>query len=244
MDKKSMKVPQILKVKDIDPDKRFEHIHPNLPQLPCLALLIGSVRSGKSNLLCNFFMNDAMYKGLFDTVTFISTTLHTDNKGVLLSKYFDCYDHYDDQIIHGIMKEQSQYDRADRPSYALVVDDCLTQDFSKSNAVSFFSTRFRHYIDFYCISTQSFRAVSGMIRNNAQSVLIARQQNQKELEKIAEEYGSLVGGIDNFMKLYKEIHREKYQFMYLDLTTNPARVLRNFSEVIWEGGNEEEQQIL
>ena len=45
------------------------------------------------------------------------------------------------------------------------------------------------------------------------------------------------------MKLYKDIHKEKYQFMYLDLTTNPARVLRNFSEVVWEGGNEEQEII-
>jgi hypothetical protein len=245
MDKTNMKVPKIkplptiLKVKDIDPDSRFNDIHPNLPQMPCLALLIGSVRSGKSNLLCNFFMNDSMYKGLFDTVTFISTTLHTDNKGVLLSKYFDCYDHYDDQIIHGIMKEQSQYDRSERPSYALVVDDCLTQDFSKSNAVSFFSTRFRHYIDFYCISTQSFRAVSGMIRNNANAVFICRQQNKVELDKIAEEYSGMAGGYDNFMKWYKTIHKDKYQIMYLDLQSNPARILHNFEKVVWEGDDEE-----
>jgi len=358
---KERPTPHILKVKDIDPDSRFNDIHPNLPQMPCLALLIGSVRSGKclyeyslvesvngykyikdvlpneyvnskngfvkvkdvinnglkecykikindndliltedhkletttgmkplkdidgdliitangeyhiqdkeyynevncydleidhedhtfycndisvsnSNLLCNFFMNDSMYKGLFDTVTFISTTLHTDNKGVLLSKYFDCYDHYDDQIIHGIMKEQSQYDRSERPSYALVVDDCLTQDFSKSNAVSFFSTRFRHYIDFYCISTQSFRAVSGMIRNNANAVFICRQQNKVELDKIAEEYSGMAGGYDNFMKWYKTIHKDKYQIMYLDLQSNPARILHNFEKVVWEGDDEE-----
>ena len=362
MDKKNMKVPTILKVKDVQSDSRFDNIHPNLPQMPCLALLLGSVRSGKclyeesliqtddglkricdvkigeyvnsmngyvkvldvikqgikstyqiqltngskliltddhkletskgmkalrdcndnyiitqfgkfkisskrlygevmtydlsvdhpdhtffcndisvsnSNLLCNFFLNDSFYKGLFDTVTFISTTLHQDNKGVLLSKYFDCHSIYDDSIIHGIMKEQAQYDREDRPSYALVVDDCLTQDFSKTNAVSFFSTVFRHHCDFYCVSTQSFRAVSGMIRNNANSIFICRQQNKLELDKIAEEYSGMVGGYDNFMKWYKIIHKEKYQIMYLDLQSNPARILHNFETVVWEGNDEE-----
>jgi len=234
-----MKVPTILKVKDVQSDSRFDNIHPNLPQMPCLALLLGSVRSGKSNLLCNFFLNDSFYKGLFDTVTFISTTLHQDNKGVLLSKYFDCHSIYDDSIIHGIMKEQAQYDREDRPSYALVVDDCLTQDFSKTNAVSFFSTVFRHHCDFYCVSTQSFRAVSGMIRNNANSIFICRQQNKLELDKIAEEYSGMVGGYDNFMKWYKIIHKEKYQIMYLDLQSNPARILHNFETVVWEGNDEE-----
>jgi hypothetical protein len=172
---------------------------------------------------------------MFDTVRIISTTLHTDNKGKLLEKYFDCSDHYEDMMIEEIKQEQSMYEREDRPSYALVLDDVLTQDFSKSNAVSFFSTRFRHYIDLYLIATQSFRSVSGMIRNNANSIFVCRQQNNKELMKIAEEYGPMVGSEDNFIKLYKIIHKEPYQIMYIDLQSNPARVLRNFEEVLWEG---------
>ena len=240
----SKPVPQILKVKDLKEDDRFSDIHENLPKMPCLGLLIGSVRSGKSNLLVNFFMNDDFFKGMFDTVTFISNTLHTDNKGVLLSKHFNCFDHYEDSMISGIMKEQAQYKRDERPSYALILDDILTQDFSKSNAVSFFSTRFRHYIDFYLISTQSFRAVSGMIRNNANSVFICRQQNKMELEKIAEEYGGMVGGKENFFKHYKNIHSSPYQVMYLDLQSNPARILRNFEEVVWEGNEHEDTSML
>jgi len=233
--KDKMKVPKILKVKDLDEDTRFGDIHENLPAMPCLALLIGSVRSGKSNLLANFFCNEDFYKGMFDTVKIISTTLNTDTKGMMLSQYFDCEDHYEDWMIDAIKSEQSAYPRDDRPSYALVLDDVLTQDFSKSNNVSYFATRFRHYIDFYCIATQSFRAVSGLIRNNANSVFICRQQNMKELIKIAEEYGDSVGGQDNFLKLYKQVHREPYQILYLDLQKNPARVLHNFEKVIWEG---------
>ena len=235
---KNIGVPTIKKVKDVDPDTRFADIHENLPSMPALVLLIGSVRTGKSNLLVNLFCNESFYKGKFDTVKFISTTLHTDNKGQLLSKYFDCEDHYDDWMIQAIKDEQSMYPREDRPSYALVLDDVLTQDFSKSNAVSFFATRFRHFIDMYIISTQSFRSVSGLIRNNANAILILRQQNAREIEKISEEYSSMVGGKDNFMRLYKEIHKENYQIMYLDLTKNPARVLRNFEEVLYEGDDE------
>ncbi len=236
-------VPKILKVKDLKEDDRFGDIHDNLPKMPCLGLLIGSVRSGKSNLLVNFFMNESFYKGKFDTVTFISNTLHTDNKGVLLSKYFDTHDHYEDSMISGIMKEQSQYKRDERPSYALILDDILTQDFSKSNAVSFFSTRFRHYIDFYLISTQSFRAVSGMIRNNANAVFICRQQNRMELDKISEEYSGSVGGKENFLKHYKDIHSSPFQVMYLDLQNNPARILRNFEEVVWQGDDSDTSML-
>ncbi|MAO22395.1 MAG: hypothetical protein CMJ25_16745 [Phycisphaerae bacterium] len=143
-------------------------------------------------------------------------------------------DHYEDSIIEEIKESQSkQEEKKDRPTYALVLDDVLTKDFSKNNAVSFFSTRFRHYIDFYVIATQTFRAVSSMIRNNATDVIIARQQNSKELEKIAEEYGDLVGGYDNFISLYNKVHNSKYQMMYMKLSENPVQVFRNFSERIY-----------
>ena len=72
-----------------------------------------------------------------------------------------------------------------------------------------------------------------MIRNNATDVIIARQQNQKELEKIGEEYGDLVGGPDNFITLYNQVHTEPYQIMYLKLSENPAHVYKNFSERIY-----------
>lgn len=217
------KAPKVLKVKDEAPSDKFADIHSNLPQMPSLTLIIGSVRSGKSNLLVNYFCNSEFYKDKFDVVKFVSTTLHTDNKGKILSKHFDCMDHYEDDIIENIKESQGQYkDKKDRPTYALVMDDVLTKDFSRTNHVSFFSTRFRHYIDFYVIAVQSFRAVSGMIRNNATDVIICKQQNQKELEKIAEEYGDLVGGHDKFMELYDEAHKDRYSFLYLKLSENPA----------------------
>jgi len=223
MPKKNKSAPKVLKVKDETPSDKFDDIHSNLPQMPSLTLIIGSVRSGKSNLLVNYFCNSEFYKDKFDVVKFVSTTLHTDNKGKILSKHFDCMDHYEDDIIENIKESQGKFkDKKDRPTYALVMDDVLTKDFSRTNHVSFFSTRFRHYIDFYVIAVQSFRAVSGMIRNNATDVIICKQQNQKELEKIAEEYGDLVGGHDKFMELYEEAHKDRYSFLYLKLSENPA----------------------
>ena len=233
--KSAKKAPTIFKVRDPEPDTKFDEIHENLPQMPGLVLVIGSVRSGKSNLLTNFFCNPEMYKDIFDHVKIVSTTLHTDHKGKILDKYFDCSDNYSDKIIDDIKTEQSSYADEVRPTMALVLDDVLTKDFSKSNAVSFFATRFRHYIDLYVIATQSFRAVSGLIRNNATNIIICRLQNMKEREKITEEYGPMVGGEDNFNMLYDQIHSTPYQYMVLDLQSNPARVIHNFQKVLWEG---------
>ena len=90
--KTTKSAPKVLKVKDEQPSSKFDDIHPNLPSMPSLLLIIGSVRSGKSNYLVNAFCNSDFYKDKFDIVKFISTTLHTDNKGKILSKYFDCMD--------------------------------------------------------------------------------------------------------------------------------------------------------
>ena len=241
---KKKRPPKVYKVKDPEPSSKFDDIHPNLPSLPSLLVIVGSVRSAKSNLICNLLMNPEMYKDRFDIVRVCSTTLHQDHKGKLLNKYFDATDTYSDDLIEEIKQGQSKYTDTERPTYCLVLDDVLTQDFSKQNAVSFFSTRFRHYIDMYIIATQSFRAVSGLIRNNATDVIITKQQNQKELGKIIEEYGPMFPSSDgagdgekNLMDLYKKAHQERYSFLYLKLSENPPHAFIRFEEQIYPPNN-------
>ena len=48
--------PKVYKVTDPEPSQRFDDIHPNLPSMPSLLLIIGSVRSAKSNLICNLLI--------------------------------------------------------------------------------------------------------------------------------------------------------------------------------------------
>tara|TARA_R110001606_G_scaffold197534_1_gene345071 strand:- start:331 stop:1065 length:735 start_codon:yes stop_codon:yes gene_type:complete len=237
---KKKKAPKVYKVKDPEKDNRFEDIHENLPSMPSLLLIIGSVRSAKSNLICNLLMSPEMFLDKFDIVKVVSSTLHSCHKGKLLNKYFDATSEYSDQIIEDIKTSQSQYEAIDRPTFCLVADDILTQDFSKNNALSFFATRFRHYIDFFIIATQSFRAVSGLIRNNATDIIITKQQNQKELMKIIEEYGSMFPSSDgsgdgeaNLLKMYQEAHKERYSFLYLKLSENPPHAFIQFTEQIY-----------
>tara|TARA_R100001244_G_C5164815_1_gene131331 strand:+ start:635 stop:1357 length:723 start_codon:yes stop_codon:yes gene_type:complete len=235
MDNKVKKPPVVYKVKDPDPDEKYADIHPHLPQPPSLLLIIGSVKQGKSNLVVNLLCSPEMYKDKFDIVKIISNTLNADPKGKLMNKYFDCEDHYEDSMITDLVESQKLYEDFERPTVALILDDILTKDFKKSNAVSFLATRFRHYgIGLLAFTTQSFRAVSGLIRNNATSVIVMKQQNQKELEKINEEYGDMFAGI--FMDLYnKAIDDQPYSFLYLDLSENPAKAYMRFETVIGEG---------
>lgn len=228
--------PKVFKVKDPPPSKMFKGLHPHLPQPPSLLLIIGSVRSGKSNLLCNLLCNPSMFKDRFDVVHLISNTLNADPKMKMMKKYFACQDHYEDSMIENIIESQKSLGEEDRLNLAVCLDDILTKDFSKNNYVSFLATRFRHYgINLLCFTTQSFRAVSGLIRNNSTNVIICKQQNAKELEKIAEEYGDLFGSPDNFIKLYNIAHKDRYSFLHLDLQTNPATAYYQFERVIGRG---------
>ena len=235
MEKAPKKPPKVFKVKDPDPDSKFSDIHPHLPQPPSLLLIVGSVKQGKSNLLVNLLCNPDMYKDKFDIVKIISNTLNADPKGKIMNKYFDCEDHYTDEMVTDIIESQKKYEDFERPSIALVLDDILTKDFKKTNAVSFLATRFRHYgIGLLAFTTQSFRAVSGLIRNNSSDVIIMRQQNSKELEKINEEYGDMFPGI--FMELYKRaIEDQPFSFLYLDMQTNPATAYIRFETKIATG---------
>ena len=224
------KPPRIYKVKDPAPNEKFKDLHPHLPAPPSLLLIIGSIKQGKSNLVVNLCLSPEMYKDKFDEVYIISNTLNADPKGKILKKYFQCEDHYKDSMIDNIIDKQKSYDESTRPSVAIFLDDILNKDFTKSNKVSFLATKFRHFgIDMLCFTTQSFRAISGLIRGNATDVIIMKQQSKKELEKIVEEYGQYYGD-EKFVEMYDNVMKKKYDFLYLKLSENPAQLFRNFEE--------------
>lgn len=236
----SKKVPKLLKVKDLDGDERFKDLHPHLPKPPSCCIVVGAIKSSKSNLVCNFLMSDDFYKDRFDIVRVLSSTLHMDNKGKLMNKFFDCDDHYDDKFIDDIIKSQGQYSKEDKPTYCLVLDDCLSDDFCKrNNKLAFFITKMRHYIDMCILSVQSINHIPPLIRAQARDIIIARQNNHKEKVKLMEQFSGLLGegGDKIFMKLYNYCHQKPYNFMYIKGSENPAEVYFNFEKKIHPNGN-------
>ena len=101
---KKMKVPKLLKVKDLEGDEKFKDLHPNLPRPPSCCIVVGAIKSAKSNLVLNFLANPDFYKDKFEIVRVLSSTLHMDDKGKMLNKYFDCDDHYEDAFIDSCEK--------------------------------------------------------------------------------------------------------------------------------------------
>ena len=234
----SKRVPRVLKVNDVLETNKYKEVHPHLPQPQFLALIIGSVRSGKTNYLINALRNGDDFYGsdFWDQYKIISNTLNNDSKGKYFKDAFDdCEDHYTDKMIQELITSQKKYEREDMPTMLILLDDILSRDFKKTNDISFLCSKFRHYEMSIFLTTQSFRAVSNIIRNNATNILIFRQNNQKELEKIKEEYSELCGSEEMFMEYYNLAHDIPYSFLYIDGQTNPARFYRRHETLLGIG---------
>jgi hypothetical protein len=93
----------------------------------------------------------------------------------------------------------------------------------------------RHYLDMMIISSQSLNHIPPLIRAQVRDLVVAKQQNHKEVIKLQEQFGGLLGenGDKKFIELYNDVHKEPYQMMYMKLSENPIHVYRNFTERIF-----------
>tara|TARA_R110000737_G_scaffold114881_1_gene147810 strand:+ start:1319 stop:2134 length:816 start_codon:yes stop_codon:yes gene_type:complete len=239
--------PQVIPVKDPDvlPNKGgMPPVHEHLPQIEghgggaCL-LMVSPVKTGKSTIISNILLNKDFYDAQerFDSVHIISNTIANDVTSRFLKKAFDVYDVYRDETIDGIVEKQKGFkNKEEQPEIAVVIDDCLGS-IKREAKVNHLASRFRHFnIKLLIISSQNFRSCSPVIRQNATNVIIGSPfPNRKELFKIAEEYGDLFGGADQFINLYKYATPERYNFIHIDLQSNPPKMYKNFDVLIAEG---------
>ena len=234
-DSVTRKPPQIFPVKDPPKEKPRKITHPNLPELPCIMTLVMPTKSGKSTILSNMILRDDFYKGAMDNVTIMSNTIDQDVTSRFLRKACDCYTGYDDNVLAGIIEQQKSFEDDDRPFIGMIFDDILGS-VKRNSYLNHLVTRSRHYgVGLLAISVQSFKAVGPCIRNNTNAFICGNLQNMSELDKISLEYSGMYGGDEKFRKIYHKATEQRYDFLYLDLQSNPARAFRNFEEQIAEG---------
>ena len=228
-----MNTPKILKVKDREGVK-MKPLHPHLPQPSALVLHCSPVKTGKSTIISNLMLSDQFYgQDFFDRVKIMSNTIMNDDTSRFLKDAFDVEDHYEDRFVDDLISSQNKFDKEDMPSVAVICDDLLGS-IRREAKLNHLASRFRHYnIQLLYFSSQNFRKVSNIIRQNATNVIIGSPfPNQKELGKIAEEYGDMFGGQNNFLKIYAIATPNRYDFLHLDLQENPPVAYHNFEKVV------------
>jgi hypothetical protein len=229
---------KILKVKDADTGKS-KPLHPHLPEPPACVLMVSPVKTGKSTIISNLLLNDKFYgPEYFDEVMVISNTINNDLTSRFIKEHFDVEDHYNDSMIEKLIERQTSFKKADQPEVAVILDDILGS-LKSGSLVNTLSARFRHYnIKLLLFSTQVFRYVSNVVRQNCTDLIVGSPfPNRKELLKVAEEYGDVCGGQENWLKIYALATPERYNFLYMDLQANPVKCYRNFEVVISEVEN-------
>ena len=182
-----MNTPKILKVKDREGVK-MKPLHPHLPQQSALDLHCSPVKTGKSTIISNLMLSDQFYgQDFFDRVKIMSNTIMNDDTSRFLKDAFDVEDHYEDRFVDDLISSQNKFDKEDMPSVAVICDDLLGS-IRREAKLNHLASRFRHYnIQLLYFSSQNFRKVSNIIRQNATNVIIGSPfPNQKELGKIAE----------------------------------------------------------
>ena len=237
MNENNLTTPDVLPVKPPDDLPKEKPIHPHLPKPPSLLLMISPVKTGKSTIISNLYLNENFYgQDYFDEVHIISNTIHNDVTSRYLLKSCECYDHYEDSFIQSIVDKQKKFDKADQPQISIALDDCLGS-IRREAVVNHLASRFRHYnIKLLLVSSQNYRNVSPVIRSNATAMIVGSPfPNSKELGKIAEEIGDQFGGEKKFLQLYKYATPKRYDFLYLDLSENPPHAYHKFSKKIAEG---------
>ena len=237
MNENNLTTPDVLPVKPPDDLPKEKPIHPHLPKPPSLLLMISPVKTGKSTIISNLYLNENFYgQDYFDEVHIISNTIHNDVTSRYLLKSCECYDHYEDSFIQSIVDKQKKFDKADQPQISIALDDCLGS-IRREAVVNHLASRFRHYnIKLLLVSSQNYRNVSPVIRSNATAMIVGSPfPNSKELGKIAEEIGDQFGGEKKFLQLYKYATPNRYDFLYLDLSENPPHAYHKFSKKIAEG---------
>ena len=240
-----MNGPKIMPVVDPDNTTAKPH-HPFIPKVDVdvagggsLLLLLAPVKCGKSTIISNLFLNEDFYgQSHFDDVKIISNTIKNDVTSRFLNKAFEVYDFYSDDIIDGIVEKQKSYEKKDQPQIAVVLDDCLGS-IKRESKINHLASRYRHFnIKMLIISSQKFTgSVSPIIRANATDIIVGSPfPNNRELWNIALEYGDSFNGPHNWLKMYRRATKNKYDFCYMDMQSNPPIMYSNFSTVIGTGG--------
>ena len=251
---------KILPLKKLDKEEVGEVDFDILPNVPFLAYVIGSVKSGKSLFMANLFFNPNFpYKDTFDIKILISNTAYNDKIMKPILEQFDfVFTDYSDNLLEEIitMVEDDQ----SKSKYLLVLEDIIGNvnvkrtGGGKVDSLTGLTTRYRHIGNeeqegklSICIISQYFKYLNAIQRINASAYFLMGNSPEIELKKMSQELSVFGGSEKEFIEIYKKSKQEPFDFCFLNIQDLTAR--RNFEEKeIWntsmkEKGEESESEV-
>lgn len=231
-------MPKVYQVKTTKKDeKRFEKLDPILLKPPFFIVINSPPRTGKSNLLVNIIYN--LYEDMFDDIIFISPNVFNDDslennvaEDETITKIHDNLDQLGDIIdsiveVYKNKRIENNHNKKPNEHVLLILDDCLGM--IPNTQMNKLVSKYRHYCISVIITTQSFRAVNNIIRTCATGYILFKNSNNKEIQKMDDEFS---GSFENFLDLYKEATKEKYNFLFLDFRN--IKAYKNFDTLLYE----------
>lgn len=228
-------------------DERWDDLDERLPKPPFIIVINAPVASGKTTSIVNMLYNDNYYRDKFDSVVIFSTSIENDltwkvaiedDKNTIITG--DKLKGIDDivETIFKIQKEKvtaAERDKTVIPHLLMIFDDCLGMLGNKfGNACS----RHRHPRISMMVASQDFRSIPLLTRQNASHYMIYRTHNDKEVGKMAEEFGGQYG-TKRFLELYQQATAERYSFLTLHKRT--VKAYKRFEELLYDRAEEAHQ---
>ena len=206
-----------------------------------LILLIGRVKSGKSLLINNLYLSQRFYADYFENRILISSTAHND----AINKYMiDEFDFVFEEFSEALLDQIIDLVKADegKGRWLLLLDDIIGDvKFSRGgrvDAISALASKFRHIGNgevegklAVCITTQYFKYISTILRNNATAYYIMGAFPEAEMKKIAEALSFFGNGDKQFLEIFRRSRKEEFDFLYCSVQDLECR--RNHDDLIW-----------
>ena len=207
-------------------------------------IVIGRVKAGKSVLINNLYLSERFFKNDFKTRILISTTAYNDAVNQHMLDEFDfIFTEYSEELLDEIINIV-QSDEGDG-RFLLLLDDIIGNvKFSrgKVDAISALITKFRHIGNgdlegklSICLTTQYFKFLSTIARNNASAYYIMGSFPEGELKKMAEALSFFGDGDKEFMEIFRRSRKQDFDFLYLSVEHLECR--RNHDDLIWSKEN-------
>lgn len=201
--------------------------NPVLPIHPFTWTIVAPRKSGKTVLINNLLNrllrnhNSSGKSGdFFDYVVLVSPTAELD-PNFDISKVDLVYDKYRDEVVDHVIEVSDK--AGGKANILLILDDIIGLINHSKSEIANFITRSRHYNVSTIITTQVFKGLSPVIRENTSAYSIFKIPNEGELAKLADE-------IANFEHYYSEavLKGPPYSFLYIRVEGGMLEYYRNF----------------